>query len=48
MDFYVCMTRPGERVAKRRRCKTHVGSAHVIKREETVKWFKSRFEGIVR
>merc|ERR1711939_618182 len=48
MDFYCCMSRPGERVAKRRRCKTHVGSAHKIKRDETVKWFKNRFEGIVR
>jgi len=48
MDFFCCMTRPGERVAKRRRCKTHVGSAHKIKRDETVKWFKNRFEGIVR
>ncbi len=41
-------TRPGERVAKRRRCKTHVGAGHKIKRDETVKWFKNRFEGIVR
>ena len=48
MDFYACMTRPGERVAKRRRCKTSIGASHKIKREETVKWFKSRFEGIVR
>merc|ERR1712144_61938 len=48
MDFFCCMTRPGERVAKRRRCETHVGSAHKIKRDETVKWFKNRFEGIVR
>ena len=67
MDFYCCMTRPGERVAKRRRCKTHVGASHKIRRDETVKyvdaffavsagplltrvcrWFKSRFEGIVR
>merc|ERR1712166_1330331 len=48
MDFFCCMTRPGERVAKRRRCKTHFGSAHKIKRDETVKWFKNRFEGIVR
>jgi len=48
MDFYACMTRPGERVAKRRRCRTKVGSGHKIKREETVKWFKNRFEGIVR
>lgn len=44
MDFYCCMTRPGERVAKRRRCKTHVGASHKIRREETVKWFKNRFE----
>jgi large subunit ribosomal protein L11e len=69
MDFYCCMTRPGERVAKRRRCKSRVGTSHKIKREETIKyvnssliqfnglgnitdlhlrWFKSRFEGIVR
>jgi large subunit ribosomal protein L11e len=37
MDFYACMTRPGERVAKRRRAKTRVGTAHKIKRDETVK-----------
>ena len=41
-------TRPGERVAKRRRCKTKVGASHRINRAETIKWFKNRFEGIVR
>merc|ERR1739845_18360 len=29
MDFYVCMTRPGERVAKRRRCKSKIGAGHL-------------------
>ncbi len=48
MDFYCCMTRPGERVAKRRRCKSSIGASHRIKREEVTKWFKNRFEGIVR
>ncbi|KAI7003364.1 hypothetical protein KC332_g18966, partial [Hortaea werneckii] len=48
MDFYVCMTRPGERVAKRRRCKSKIGAGHLIRQEETLKWFKNRFEGIVR
>ncbi|EXF83340.1 ribosomal L5P family protein [Colletotrichum scovillei] len=48
MDFYVCMTRKGERVGTRRRCKGRIGSGHRIKRDETVKWFKSRFDGIVR
>lgn len=41
MDFYCCMTRPGERVAKRRRCKTRVGTNHQIKRDETVKYVYS-------
>ncbi|KAI9704188.1 MAG: 60S ribosomal protein L11 [Candelina mexicana] len=48
MDFYCCMTRPGERVAKRRRCKSKIGASHRINEAETIKWFKNRFEGIVR
>jgi large subunit ribosomal protein L11e len=48
MDFYCCMTRPGERVARRRRCQTRVGAGHKINQAETVKWYKNRFEGIVR
>ena len=41
-------TRPGERVAKRRRAKSKVGASHRINQQETIKWFKNRFEGIVR
>ncbi|KAG6088212.1 60S ribosomal protein L11 [Claviceps sp. LM218 group G6] len=48
MDFYCCMTRPGERVSRRRRMKNTIGASHRIKRDETVKWFKQRFDGIVR
>ena len=48
MDFYVCMGRRGERVAKRRRAQAKVGAARRIRREEVVKWYKTRFEGIVR
>ncbi|KAL7778783.1 hypothetical protein CFE70_008284 [Pyrenophora teres f. teres 0-1] len=48
MDFYVCMTRPGERVAKRRRCQSKIGASHRVNQAETVKWYKNRFEGIVR
>jgi len=43
-----CRTRPGERVAKRRRAKSRVGASHRINQQETVKWYKNRFEGIVR
>ncbi len=48
MDFYACMTRPGERVSRRRRAKSRIGSNHRINRDDTVKWFKQRFEAIVR
>merc|ERR1712169_121467 len=48
MDFYCCMTRPGERVTRRLRMKSSIGASHRIKRDETVKWFKQRFDGIVR
>jgi len=48
MDFYACMTRPGARVAKRRRCRTRVGASHRINQQESIRWFKQRFEGIVR
>lgn len=41
-------TRPGERVAKRRRCKSRIGASHRITQAETIKWYKNRFEGIVR
>lgn len=41
---HILVTRPGERVAKRRRCKSRIGANHKIQRDETVKWFKNRFE----
>ncbi|KAJ5747932.1 60S ribosomal protein L11 [Penicillium nucicola] len=48
MDFFVCMGRPGARVAKRRRCQAKIGVNHRINENETIKWFKNRFDGIVR
>ncbi len=47
MDFYVVMGRPGARVAKRRQAKARVGFSHRIKKEDTMAWFKQRFDGII-
>ena len=41
-------TRPGQRVAKRRRCRTKIGASHRINGNETMKWFKTKYEGIIR
>lgn len=47
MDFYVVMGRPGNRVARRRAKKARVGFSHRIKKEDTMAWFKQRFDGII-
>ena len=47
MDFYVVMNRPGARVARRKRCKSTVGKNHKIGREDTIKWFKQKYDAVV-
>jgi hypothetical protein len=47
MDFYVVMGRPGGRVARRKAKKARVGFQHRVKKEDTISWFKQRFDGIV-
>ncbi|WP_456327671.1 50S ribosomal protein L5 [Archaeoglobus sp.] len=41
MDVCVVLKRRGYRVAKRRRCRSKVGSKHRITKEETIEWLKS-------
>lgn len=67
IDNHLYRTRPGERVAKRRRCKSTIGVNHkskhsshfdtriprnanisLVNSTETMKWFKNRFDGIIR
>ncbi|KAI7861948.1 60S ribosomal protein L11 [Spinellus fusiger] len=47
MDYYVVMGRPGNRVSRRKHCKAKVGSTHRIKKDESIEWFKTRFDGVV-
>ena len=47
MDFYVVMGRPGGRVAKRRARRTRIGFQHRVRKEDTIAWFKQRFDGII-
>ncbi|KAJ6259991.1 60S ribosomal protein L11 [Drechslerella dactyloides] len=48
MDFYCIMSRPGQRVTKRRRCVSRVGHSHRIRQSDTVKWFKAKYDATVR
>uniref|UniRef100_A0A0B6Z1Q7 60S ribosomal protein L11 n=1 Tax=Arion vulgaris TaxID=1028688 RepID=A0A0B6Z1Q7_9EUPU len=48
MNFYVVLDRAGgKRVAKRRRATAHVGTTHRIGREEAVKWFQQKYDGVI-
>ncbi|CAD6563737.1 MAG: 60S ribosomal protein L11 [Cyphobasidiales sp. Tagirdzhanova-0007] len=47
MDFYIVMGRPGARVARRKRCKSRVGFSHRVKKDDSMAWFKQRFDGIL-
>eukprot|EP00826_Nyctotherus_ovalis_P038406 TRINITY_DN3598_c0_g3_i6.p1 TRINITY_DN3598_c0_g3~~TRINITY_DN3598_c0_g3_i6.p1 ORF type:complete len:192 (-),score=82.94 TRINITY_DN3598_c0_g3_i6:53-628(-) len=45
LDFYVVLTRPGLRVKKRKRGRSHIGSRHKVTKEDAMKWFKERLSG---
>ena len=47
MDFYVVMKRRGFRVSKRRRQKAKIGKNHLITAEDTMTWFKKKYDGII-
>jgi len=47
MDFYVVLDRPGYRVAKRRERLAKVGVQHRVTKDDAIKWFQTKFEGIV-
>mmetsp|Transcript_5917 Transcript_5917/g.9848 ORF Transcript_5917/g.9848 Transcript_5917/m.9848 type:complete len:178 (+) Transcript_5917:93-626(+) len=47
MDFFVCLTRPGSRVAKRKVRQGRIGKSHKVTKEDSIKWFQDKFEGVV-
>jgi large subunit ribosomal protein L11e len=47
MDFFVVLTRPGARVARRKMRQTRVGAPHRLHKEDAIKWFQTKYEGIV-
>ncbi|KAJ4823169.1 hypothetical protein Tsubulata_019222 [Turnera subulata] len=47
MDFYVVLERPGYRVGRRRRCKSHVGIQHRVTKEDAMKFFQAKYEGVI-
>ncbi|GMG26254.1 unnamed protein product [Ambrosiozyma monospora] len=47
MDFYVVMGRAGFRVSRRKRAHSKVGKHHKTNREDTISWFKAKYDADV-
>lgn len=47
MDFYIVLERRGYRVAKRRKQLSRVGVGHRVTKDDAMKWFQTKFEGVV-
>lgn len=42
MDFYIVLSRPGNRVAYRKKKKGRVGFSHRVTKDEAMKWFQQK------
>lgn len=47
MDFFVCLTRAGARVARRKSKNAKVGFPHKLTKEDAIQWFQEKYEGVV-
>ena len=47
MDFYVVLKRAGDRVSKRRRCRSRVGGFQRVSKDDAIKWFQEKYDGLV-
>merc|ERR1711997_860989 len=47
MDFFVVLERPGQRIARRRRCQSRIGAPHRLNKEDAQKWFQVKYDGIL-
>ena len=47
MDFYVVLGRPGMNVQHRRRKVGHVGYPHRLTKEDAMKWFQTKYDGVI-
>ena len=45
MDFYVVLSRFGERINQRKRCKRKMGKLQKVNKEDAIKWFLEKYEG---
>jgi large subunit ribosomal protein L11e len=47
LDFYVVLGRAGFNISSRKRRKATIGAKHRVSKEESMKWFQQKYDGII-
>merc|ERR1712078_620919 len=47
MDFYIHLGRPGRRVMYKKMKRGRVGFSHRLKQDDGIKWFQTKYDGII-
>merc|ERR1711976_1157308 len=47
LDFYVVLGRPGFNIPHRRRRQGVIGCKHKVPKEEAMKWFQQKYDGVI-
>jgi len=47
MDFYIVLGRPGYNVPKKRRAYGAIGHKHRVTKDESMKWFQQKYDGVI-
>lgn len=47
LDFFVVLGRPGFDINKRRAKTGHVGAPHRLTKEDAMKWFQEKYDGVI-
>lgn len=47
LDFYVVLGRAGFNISSRKRRKATIGAKHRVSKEEAMKWFQQKYDGII-
>jgi large subunit ribosomal protein L11e len=47
MDFFIHLCRAGRRVKCRKKCRSSVGFGHQLVQEDGIKWFQTKYDGII-
>ena len=47
MDFYVVLSRFGDRISRRKRCQKKIGKNQKVRKDDAIRWFIEKYDGTI-